>query len=42
MQRKLLLEAELTFTRAVEIAKNMESAASDTKQLQGQGAAGGE
>ena len=32
MQRKqLLLETELTFSRAAEIAQNMESAASDTK-----------
>ena len=36
MQKKLLLEDRLTFSRAVEIAQNMESAASKTKQLQSQ------
>ena len=34
MQKKLLIEAELTFKRAIEIAQSMESAASKAKELQ--------
>jgi len=34
MQKKLLVEAELTFTRAIEIAQGMESAAREAKELQ--------
>jgi len=34
MQKKLLVEAELTFTRAIEIAQGMESAARKAKELQ--------
>jgi len=37
---KLLVEISLTFTHAVEIAQNMESAASKVKQLQSQSNAG--
>ena len=33
VQKKLLLESKLTFPRAVEIAQNMEAAASKTRQL---------
>ncbi len=39
-QKKLLVEANLTFARAVEHAQSMESAASKTKQLQSQSQAG--
>ena len=34
MQKKLLIEAELTFQRAIEIAQSMESAATKAKELQ--------
>ena len=37
MQKRLLTEATLTFARAQEIAQNMESAASESRQLQGHG-----
>jgi len=40
VQKKLLVEISLTFTRAVEITQNMESAASKVKQLQSQSNAG--
>ena len=40
-QKKLLVEAKLTFSGAVEIAKSMESAAFRTKQLQSHIIAGG-
>ena len=35
IQRRLLTESDLTFTRAVEIAQGMEAAAKDTLQLKG-------
>ena len=35
MKKKLLVEQGLTFTRAIEIAQRMESAAQKTKEFQG-------
>ena len=42
MQKKLLVEVSLTFSRAVEIAQSMESAAVRTKQLQSHMNTGGQ